>query len=206
MAGSDDVAGFPDSSAKLLGWPLWLLAVIEGHKVLHEILNVKTVLSNSYRYVGFSKSLSATTVEYKSGLFLIILTSELTKKIKSLSHALCLSHRALTHSSSLTHTSSHAFPCSGPGLISSRFLFWLQAVSFFRSCIYPLGMLTSSEQQFINSVFNSVPPENLFSLYRQNISFIPLLFGFSSWYQFQRRSPLRSIAQGGSCVWFPLGV
>lgn len=76
----------------------------------------------------------------------------------------------LTHKTRLaTHTSSHAFPCSSPGLVPPYFLSWLQAVSFFRSCIYPPGTLTSFEQRLINSISNSVPPKNLFSLYRQNI-------------------------------------
>lgn len=62
---------------------------------------------------------------------------------------------SLSHT--LTHSSSHAFPCSAPGLVSPYFLCWLQAVSFFRSCIYPLGTLTSFEQQIKNSISNSVP-------------------------------------------------
>ena len=87
---------------------------------------------------------------------------------KSVLLPLSLSQSALAHNYPLTHPSSHGFPCSGLGLVSPYFLFWLQAVSFFRSCIYPLGMLTSFAQQFINSL--STPfPENLFSLYRQNI-------------------------------------
>lgn len=54
---------------------------------------------------------------------------------KSPSLSLCLS-RIHTHK----HTkSSHAFPCSAPGLVSAYFLSWLQAVSFFRSYIYPPG-------------------------------------------------------------------
>lgn len=54
------------------------------------------------------------------------------------------------------HT-EQSFPCSCPLLVSPYFLSWLRAVSFFRSCIYPLGMLTSFEQHFINSISNSVP-------------------------------------------------
>ncbi len=81
---------------------------------------------------------------------------------------LSLSHTD-THSRSPAHTSSHAFPCSAPGLVSPYFLPWLRAVSFFRSCIYPLGTLTSSEQQIINSI-STLFPENLFSLYRENIA------------------------------------
>lgn len=60
-----------------------------------------------------------------------------------------------------THTSSHAFPCSGPGLVSPYFLSWLQAVSFFRSCIYPLGKLTSFEQGIINSISTLFPKKSV---------------------------------------------
>lgn len=90
------------------------------------------------------------------------------KKIWVLPLPLCLSHTD-AHNRSPAHTSSHAFPCSGPGLVSPYFLPWLRTVSFFRSCIYPLGTLTSSEQQIINSI-SALFPENLFSLYRQNIA------------------------------------
>lgn len=64
---------------------------------------------------------------------------------RSLSVPLSLSHTDEAQQHTHTHTSSGAFPCSGPGLVS-HFLSWLQAVSFFRSCIYPLGTHTSSEQ------------------------------------------------------------
>lgn len=65
---------------------------------------------------------------------------------------------SVSHTLSHTeHTSSHAFPCSGPVLVPAYFLSWLRAVSFFQSCIYPLGTLTSFEQHFINSISISVP-------------------------------------------------
>lgn len=84
----------------------------------------------------------------------VLVTFELEKPSWVLLLPLCPS-LSLTHEPA--HTSSHAFPCSGPGLVSPYFLSWLQAVSFFRSCIYPLGTLTSFEQCFINSISNSVP-------------------------------------------------
>lgn len=77
---------------------------------------------------------------------------------------LFLFHFPLSHTLTLTYTSrsSHAFPCSGPGCVSPYFLSWLQAVSFFRSCTYPLGKLTSSEQGIINSISTLFPEKICF--------------------------------------------
>lgn len=136
----------------------------------------ETIISQSLCLIGWKKKQNNLALLY----FLCVFLREL-----------------LTHNCPLTHTNSHGFPCSGLGPVSSYFLFWLQAVSFFRSCIYTLGMLTSFAQQFINSLSTPFPEKSVFTAQAKH-HFIQLLFGFSSPYLFQRRALLRGITQSSS--------
>lgn len=115
---------------------------------------------NRKRSIQFQFSVPVTCfLSTHCGFFFVCFCLD-SKKLYMFCNFLSVSH-TVAHDCFPKHTHMRAgkrpFPCSGPVLVSLYFLSWLLAVSFFRSHIHPLGMLTSFERGFINSFSFCVP-------------------------------------------------